>query len=49
MGARQAGQWERGATMESPRGKRLMQTFRKLPKASPTTKNAMANSGSKLS
>ena len=33
----QRGQCEPGATMDSSRGMRLMQTFRKLPKTSPAT------------
>jgi hypothetical protein len=43
MGAAQCGQRERGRTMDSWRGRREMQTLRKLPKARPrrTTKVAM--------
>jgi hypothetical protein len=35
--APQRGQWERGRTMDSWRGRREMHTLRKLPKASPKT------------
>ena len=33
MGLWQAGQWDAGRTMLSPRGSREMQTFRKLPRS----------------
>jgi hypothetical protein len=35
--APQRGQWERGRTIDSWRGRREMQTFRKLPNAKPKT------------
>jgi hypothetical protein len=38
----QRGQWERGRTMDSWRGRREMQTLRQLPKAKPKTAAKMA-------
>jgi hypothetical protein len=37
MGRAQRGQRERGVMIDSWRGSRAMQTFKKLPKASPNT------------
>jgi hypothetical protein len=42
MGAPHRGQRERGATIDSCRGRRVMQTLRKLPKASPKSTEKMA-------
>src|SRR5512142_2726047 len=45
MGAPQRGQRERGRTMDSPRGRRAMTTFAKLPSAAPRTGTQATTSG----
>ena len=46
MRALQAGQWERGLTVDSPRGMRQTQTLRKLPKHAPSKAAQASSTGS---
>jgi len=49
IGAPQEPQCDRGLTIDSSLGMRLMQTFRKLPNANPATKSTHSRNGSKRS
>ena len=41
IGLPHCGQWERGEMTDSPRGRREIHTFKKLPKASPKSATVM--------
>ena len=45
IGALQSGQCEAGKTIDSPLGRRWMQTFRKLPTNAPKTNTAKVSIG----